>query len=74
MPTTKNDLRATPYRNQVIEKDATVIQKLEEAGAVLVAKLPLGALAWGDIWYCGQTRNPWNDKMGSSGASAFAQY
>ena len=61
---------ATPYQNQVIEMDATIIQKLEESGAVLVAKLTMGALAWGDVWFGGRTRNPWNDKMGSSGSSA----
>ena len=61
---------AVPYKNQVIEKDATVIRKLEEAGAVLVAKLTLGALAWGDVWYGGKTRNPWDLEQGSSGSSA----
>jgi Asp-tRNA(Asn)/Glu-tRNA(Gln) amidotransferase A subunit family amidase len=50
--------------------DAEVIQKLEEAGAVLVAKLTLGALAWGDVWYGEKTRNPWNLEQGSSGSSA----
>jgi len=61
---------AMPYRDQVIDFDATVIKKLEEAGAVLVAKLSLGALAWGDVWYADTTRNPWNLKQGSSGSSA----
>jgi len=61
---------AMPYRDQYIDMNATVIQKLEEAGAVLVAKLTLGALAWGDIWYGGKTRNPWNLEQGSSGSSA----
>jgi Asp-tRNA(Asn)/Glu-tRNA(Gln) amidotransferase A subunit family amidase len=61
---------AAPYRDQVIDEDATVIRKLEEAGAVLVAKLTLGALAWGDVWYGGTTRNPWNPEQGSSGSSA----
>ena len=61
---------ATPYREQVIDEDAAVIRKLEEAGAVLVAKLTLGALAWGDVWYGGTTRNPWNTEQGSSGSSA----
>lgn len=61
---------ATPYKDQVIDEDATVIRKLEEAGAVLVAKLTLGALAWGDVWFGGMTRNPWNYKQGSSGSSA----
>lgn len=61
---------AAPYRDQVIDEDATVIRRLEEAGAVLVAKLTLGALAWGDVWYGGTTRNPWNPEQGSSGSSA----
>jgi Asp-tRNA(Asn)/Glu-tRNA(Gln) amidotransferase A subunit family amidase len=61
---------AMPYRNQVIDMDATVIRKLEDAGAVLVAKMTLGALAMGDVWYGGKTRNPWNPANGSSGSSA----
>jgi Asp-tRNA(Asn)/Glu-tRNA(Gln) amidotransferase A subunit family amidase len=61
---------AMPYKDQVIDRDATVVRKLEEAGAVLVAKLTLGALAWGDVWYGGMTRNPWNIEEGSSGSSA----
>jgi Asp-tRNA(Asn)/Glu-tRNA(Gln) amidotransferase A subunit family amidase len=61
---------AEPYRDQHIEMDATVVRKLEEAGAVLVAKLTLGALAMGDVWFGGQTRNPWNLEQGSSGSSA----
>jgi Asp-tRNA(Asn)/Glu-tRNA(Gln) amidotransferase A subunit family amidase len=61
---------AMPYKDQVIDRDATVVKKLEAAGAVLVAKLTLGALAWGDVWYGGQTRNPWNLQQGSSGSSA----
>ncbi len=61
---------AMPYKDQVIDDNATVIQKLEEAGAVLVAKLTMGALAWGDVWYDGKTRNPWNLEQGSSGSSA----
>ncbi len=61
---------AAPYRDQVIDEDAAVIRKLEKAGAVLVAKLTLGALAWGDVWYGGQTRNPWDLSQGSSGSSA----
>ncbi len=61
---------ANPYQDQVIESDATVIRKLQEAGAVLVAKLALGALAWGDVWFGGKTRNPWNTEQGSSGSSA----
>ncbi|MEX1139911.1 MAG: amidase [Bacteroidota bacterium] len=61
---------AMPYKDQVIDEDATVIKKLEQAGAVLVAKLTMGALAWGDVWFGGMTRNPWNYKQGSSGSSA----
>ena len=61
---------AMPYKDQVIDEDATVVKKLQDAGAVLVAKLTLGALAWGDVWFGGKTRNPWNYKQGSSGSSA----
>jgi len=61
---------ATPYQEQRLEGTATVIEKLDEAGAVLVAKLSLGALAWGDVWFGGTTKNPWNLDQGSSGSSA----
>jgi Asp-tRNA(Asn)/Glu-tRNA(Gln) amidotransferase A subunit family amidase len=61
---------AMPYKDQVIDQTAVVVQKLDEAGAVLVAKLTLGALAWGDVWFGGTTRNPWNLEEGSSGSSA----
>ena len=61
---------AAPYKDQIIDLDATVIRRLEEAGAVLVAKLTLGALAQGDVWYGGKTRNPWDPGGGSSGSSA----
>jgi Asp-tRNA(Asn)/Glu-tRNA(Gln) amidotransferase A subunit family amidase len=61
---------AMPYKEQVIDVDATVVRRLEEAGAVLVGKLTLGALAWGDVWFAGKTRNPWNTEKGSSGSSA----
>ena len=61
---------AMPYKDQYIDQNATVIKKLEEAGAILVAKLTLGALAWGDVWFGGMTRNPWNLEQGSSGSSA----
>jgi Asp-tRNA(Asn)/Glu-tRNA(Gln) amidotransferase A subunit family amidase len=61
---------AMPYKDQVRDETATVAKRLEEAGAVLVAKLTLGALAWGDVWYGGRTRNPWNVEQGSSGSSA----
>ncbi len=58
------------FEDQKIDEDATVVQRLDEAGAVLVAKLTLGALAQGDNWFGGKTRNPWNPKQGSSGSSA----
>ena len=61
---------AKPYEGQVIDVDATVVQRLEEAGAVLIAKLTLGALANGDVWYGGMTKNPWDTSEGSSGSSA----
>ena len=61
---------AAPYKDQVIDKDATVVKKLVDAGAVLVAKLTMGALAWGDVWFGGKTRNPWDITQGSSGSSA----
>lgn len=61
---------AVPYQEQEIDHDAAVVRKLDEAGAVLVAKLTLGALAWGDVWFGGMTRNPWNLDQGSSGSSA----
>jgi Asp-tRNA(Asn)/Glu-tRNA(Gln) amidotransferase A subunit family amidase len=61
---------ATPYKEQTLDGTAHVIRQLDEAGAVLVAKLSLGALAWGDVWFDGKTRNPWNLDQGSSGSSA----
>ncbi len=61
---------AASHKEQVIDMDATVVQRLESAGAVLVAKLTLGALAWGDVWFGGKTKNPWNPEEGSSGSSA----
>ena len=61
---------AMPYRDQVLAEDASVVQRLDAAGAILVAKLTLGALAQGDVWFGGQTRNPWNLAQGSSGSSA----
>jgi len=61
---------AMTHKDQVINETATIIKKLEDAGAVLVAKLTLGALAWGDVWFGGKTRNPWNTEQGSSGSSA----
>ncbi len=61
---------AEPYRNRVPTEDAVVVQRLDIAGAVLVAKLSLGALALNDIWFGGQTMNPWLLEEGSSGSSA----
>ena len=61
---------AAPYQDQVIEEDAEIVRRLDAAGAVLVAKLTLGALAMGDVWFGGKTRNPWNLEDGSSGSSA----
>src|SRR5205823_4337923 len=59
-----------PYEHQVIDQDATVVRRLEEAGAVLVAKLSMGELAVNDVWFGGKTRNPWRPEEGSSGSSA----
>ncbi|MCU0354013.1 MAG: amidase [Cytophagales bacterium] len=59
-----------PYKDQTLDLDATVVQRLEKAGAVLLAKLTVGELAWGDVWFGGKTRNPWNVAEGSSGSSA----
>ena len=61
---------AEPYRNRVPSEDAVVVRRLHEAGAVLVAKLSLGALALNDIWFGGQTMNPWLLEEGASGSSA----
>ena len=61
---------AGPYEHQTIDEDATVVKRLDTAGAVLVAKLTLGALAMGDWWFGGRTRNPWRPSQGSSGSSA----
>lgn len=64
---------AEPYRDQVIDHDAAVVERLQDAGAVLVAKLSMGALAQGAKWFGGVTRNPWvpdEDRQGSSGSSA----
>jgi Asp-tRNA(Asn)/Glu-tRNA(Gln) amidotransferase A subunit family amidase len=58
------------FENQTIDEDATVVKRLDGAGAILVAKLTLGALALGDHWFGGVTRNPWNTEQGSSGSSA----
>ena len=61
---------ATPYKDQVPEQDARIVQMLRAAGAVLLGKTTLGALAYGDIWFDGKTRNPFNLDEGSSGSSA----
>lgn len=58
------------FRDQVREETATVYRRLEEAGAVLVAKTSVGELAWGDVWFGGTTKNPWKTDQGSSGSSA----
>ena len=71
VPGYKTTWGAGPYKEQDRGDElATVIEKLDKAGAVLVAKLTLGALAMGDVWYGGKTRNPWNIEQGSSGSSA----
>jgi Asp-tRNA(Asn)/Glu-tRNA(Gln) amidotransferase A subunit family amidase len=61
---------AGPYKEQTIDADATVVQRLDNAGAILIAKLTLGELAQGDNWFGGITRNPWWPEQGSSGSSA----
>lgn len=61
---------APPYRDQMIDMDATVVERLTAAGAVLVAKLSMGSLAWDDVWYGGKTKSPWDLTKGSSGSSA----
>lgn len=61
---------AMPHKDQMLDYNATVVERLEKAGAVLIAKLTMGALAWGDVWFGGKTKNPWNIDQGSSGSSA----
>ncbi|MGV8985223.1 MAG: amidase [Cypionkella sp.] len=61
---------AEPYRDRVPDADATIVRRLRAAGAVLLGKTTVGALAYNDIWYGGMTRNPWNLNEGSSGSSA----
>ncbi len=61
---------AEPFQNQVPEQDATVIERLRRAGAILVGKLSMGALAQGGLWFGGMTKNPWNPEQSSSGSSA----
>jgi Asp-tRNA(Asn)/Glu-tRNA(Gln) amidotransferase A subunit family amidase len=66
----KTTFGAGPYKEQALHIDATVVKRLEDAGAVLVAKLTLGELAQGDNWFGGITKNPWDITRGSSGSSA----
>jgi len=61
---------AAPFRERIIDTDATVVSRLDRAGAVLIAKLTTGELALDDVWFGGQTKNPWDLSMGSQGSSA----
>ena len=61
---------AAPFRDRVPDSDGAVVRRLRDAGAVMLGKTTLGALAWGDVWFGGETRNPWNPKEGASGSSA----
>lgn len=61
---------AEPYKDRVADSDGAVVRRLRDAGAVLLGKTTLGALAWGEVWFGGETRNPWNTKEGASGSSA----
>ncbi len=61
---------ATPYKDRLANSDGAVVRLLQNAGAVMLGKTTLGALAWGDVWFGGETRNPWNPKEGASGSSA----
>ena len=70
VPPWKTTWGAEPFKDQVRESTASVALRLQAAGAVLLAKVTLGALAWGDQWFGGMTRNPWNPEQGSSGSSA----
>lgn len=70
VPGYKTTWGANTHKDQIINQTATVVKKLEDSGAILIAKLTLGALAWGDVWYNGKTRNPWSPDQGSSGSSA----
>jgi len=70
VPGYKTTWGAEPYQNQIIDEKANVAKMLEAAGAVLVAKLTSGALARGDVWFGGKTKNPWDLKQGASGSSA----
>jgi Asp-tRNA(Asn)/Glu-tRNA(Gln) amidotransferase A subunit family amidase len=66
----KTTFGAPVYKEQQFDLDATVVTKLEEAGAILVAKTSMGELAMGDVWFGGKTKNPWDLSRGSSGSSA----
>ena len=70
MPPWKTTWGAEPFKDQVRPNTATVATRLADEGAVVMAKVTLGALAWGDEWFGGMTRNPWNSQQGSSGSSA----
>ncbi len=70
VPGYKTTWGAAPYKDQMLDEKAAIVQKLEDAGAVLVAKLTSGALARGDVWFGGKTKNPWDLKQGASGSSA----
>ena len=61
---------AEPYKDRVASSDGAVVRRLKDAGAVMLGKTTLGALAWGEVWFGGETRNPWNPKEGASGSSA----
>jgi Asp-tRNA(Asn)/Glu-tRNA(Gln) amidotransferase A subunit family amidase len=61
---------AAPFKDRILDVDATVVTRLREAGAVLIGKLATGELALDDIWFAGQTKNPWDTSMGSQGSSA----
>lgn len=61
---------SVPFKDQMLPYDAAVVEKLDAAGAVLIAKLTMGELAWGDVWFGGKTKSPWNLEQGASGSSA----
>jgi Asp-tRNA(Asn)/Glu-tRNA(Gln) amidotransferase A subunit family amidase len=65
-----DDVGSVPFKEQRLDVTATVVQKLDTAGAVLIAKTAVGELAWGDVWFEGMCRNPWKLDQGSSGSSA----
>ncbi|MCH7401551.1 amidase [Belliella kenyensis] len=67
---TKTTWGAMPFKDQEIDETAAIVDKLKEAGGVLLVKFTLGALAMGDVWYGGVTKNPWNLSQGASGSSA----